>query len=41
VLVGSSMGGWIALRVIQEAKRRALPVTVEGLVLIAPAPDFT
>jgi pimeloyl-ACP methyl ester carboxylesterase len=41
VLVGSSMGGWIALRVIQEAKRLALPVTVEGLVLIAPAPDFT
>ncbi|THV17351.1 alpha/beta hydrolase [Rhizobium rhizophilum] len=41
VLVGSSMGGWIALRVIQEANRRALPVTVEGLVLIAPAPDFT
>ncbi|QEE46104.1 alpha/beta hydrolase [Rhizobium sp. WL3] len=41
VLVGSSMGGWIALRVIQEAKCRALPVTVEGLVLIAPAPDFT
>lgn len=41
VLVGSSMGGWIALRVIQEAKRRALPVKVEGLVLIAPAPDFT
>ncbi|MFN3635461.1 MAG: alpha/beta hydrolase [Rhizobium rhizophilum] len=41
LLVGSSMGGWIALRVIQEAKRHALPVAVEGLVLIAPAPDFT
>ncbi len=41
VLVGSSMGGWIALRVIQEARRLGLPVTVEGLVLIAPAPDFT
>jgi pimeloyl-ACP methyl ester carboxylesterase len=41
VLVGSSMGGWIALRVIQEAKRLGLPVTVAGLVLIAPAPDFT
>ena len=41
VLVGSSMGGWIALRVIQEAKRLNLPVSVAGLVLIAPAPDFT
>jgi len=41
VLVGSSMGGWIALRVIQEAKRLGLPVTVAGLVLIAQAPDFT
>ncbi|KPF47508.1 carboxylesterase [Rhizobium sp. AAP43] len=41
VLVGSSMGGWIALRVIQEARRRALGFSVTGLVLIAPAPDFT
>lgn len=41
VLIGSSMGGWIALRVIQEARRLNLPFTVDGLVLIAPAPDFT
>ncbi|MFN3830824.1 MAG: alpha/beta hydrolase [Allorhizobium sp.] len=41
VLIGSSMGGWIALRVIQEAHRLNLPFTVDGLVLIAPAPDFT
>lgn len=41
VLVGSSMGGWIALRVIQEAKRQALGFEITGLVLIAPAPDFT
>jgi pimeloyl-ACP methyl ester carboxylesterase len=41
VLVGSSMGGWIALRVIQEARRLNLAFSVEGLVLIAPAPDFT
>lgn len=34
VLVGSSMGGWIALL---AAQRR----TPGGLVLIAPAPDFT
>ena len=40
VLVGSSMGGWIALRMLQalENQNRA-PVC--GLVLIAPAPDFT
>ncbi len=36
VLVGSSMGGWIALRV-----GRALPERVAGLVGIAAAPDFT
>lgn len=36
VLVGSSMGGWIALLLA-----RALGSRVAGLVLIAPAPDFT
>ncbi len=36
VLVGSSMGGWIALLVC-----RALPARVAGLVGIAAAPDFT
>lgn len=41
VLIGSSMGGWIALRVIQEARRLGLSFSVDGLVLIAPAPDFT
>ncbi|WP_084268471.1 alpha/beta hydrolase [Allorhizobium undicola] len=41
VLVGSSMGGWIALRALQELSRRQNPVDVAGLVLIAPAPDFT
>ncbi|MCQ4631562.1 alpha/beta hydrolase [Shinella sp. CPCC 100929] len=40
VLVGSSMGGWIALRAVAElAGRKGL--TIAGLVLIAPAPDFT
>ena len=40
VLVGSSMGGWIALRAVAElAKRR--DIAIAGLVLIAPAPDFT
>lgn len=36
VLVGSSMGGWIALLLA-----RALPGRVAGLVTIAAAPDFT
>lgn len=36
VVVGSSMGGWIALLLA-----RARPERVHGLVLIAPAPDFT
>jgi pimeloyl-ACP methyl ester carboxylesterase len=36
VLVGSSMGGWIALLVA-----RAVPERVAGLVGIAAAPDFT
>lgn len=36
VLVGSSMGGWIALLLA-----RAMPQKVAGLVTIAAAPDFT
>ncbi|MBC2771381.1 alpha/beta hydrolase [Rhizobium sp. AQ_MP] len=41
VLIGSSMGGWIALRVIQELRSLNQGLKVAGLVLIAPAPDFT
>ncbi|MAN55493.1 MAG: alpha/beta hydrolase [Paracoccus sp.] len=36
VLVGSSMGGWIALLLA-----RSMPQRVAGLVTIAAAPDFT
>lgn len=36
VLVGSSMGGWMALLAAQ-----ALGDRVAGMILIAPAPDFT
>jgi pimeloyl-ACP methyl ester carboxylesterase len=41
ILVGSSMGGWIALRMIEELQRTGEGGRVAGLVLIAPAPDFT
>jgi len=36
ILVGSSMGGWIALLVA-----RAMPDKLAGLVTVAAAPDFT
>jgi pimeloyl-ACP methyl ester carboxylesterase len=42
VVIGSSMGGWMALLLAREmAKRRASRASLAGLVLIAPAPDFT
>jgi pimeloyl-ACP methyl ester carboxylesterase len=43
ILVGSSMGGWMALLLARAlAKRRAASGSpLKGLVLIAPAPDFT
>lgn len=36
ILVGSSMGGWISLLLA-----RARPERIAGMLLIAPAPDFT
>ncbi|ASV86509.1 hypothetical protein CES85_2660 [Ochrobactrum quorumnocens] len=39
ILVGSSMGGWIALCMAQELKKAGK--SPAGIVLIAPAPDFT
>ena len=42
IVVGSSMGGWMALLLARElAKRPAARASLRGLVLIAPAPDFT
>lgn len=42
VVIGSSMGGWIALLLAREvARREARRASLAGLVLIAPAPDFT
>jgi pimeloyl-ACP methyl ester carboxylesterase len=41
-VIGSSMGGWIALLLAREIARRAHDgASLAGLVLIAPAPDFT
>ncbi|KEC55203.1 alpha/beta hydrolase [Bartonella rochalimae] len=39
ILIGSSMGGWIAIRLAMIlAQKNKAPV---GMILIAPAPDFT
>jgi len=43
VLIGSSMGGWLALLLVRALRQRgeAGPASVAGLVLVAPAIDFT
>jgi pimeloyl-ACP methyl ester carboxylesterase len=43
VVIGSSMGGWMALLLVRELARRAAPAgaSIAALVLIAPAVDFT
>ena len=41
VLVGSSMGGWVALRMVQELAKRGESDRLKALLLLAPAPDFT
>jgi pimeloyl-ACP methyl ester carboxylesterase len=43
VVIGSSMGGWMALLLAREITRRGGigRAILAGLVLIAPAPDFT
>jgi pimeloyl-ACP methyl ester carboxylesterase len=41
VVIGSSMGGWMALLLAREVATRAKGASLAGLVLIAPAPDFT
>src|ERR1700731_3558680 len=40
VVIGSSMGGWMALLLAREMAKRTGP-SLAGLVLIAPSPDFT
>ena len=41
VVIGSSMGGWMALLLAREIVAKAQGASLAGLVLIAPAPDFT
>jgi pimeloyl-ACP methyl ester carboxylesterase len=43
ILVGSSMGGWLALLMVRALRARPVPAPANaaGLVLIAPAVDFT
>jgi pimeloyl-ACP methyl ester carboxylesterase len=43
VLVGSSMGGWLALLLARSLRRRQQsgPAFLAGMVLVAPAVDFT
>ena len=41
ILVGSSMGGWIALLLARKLVRAGLRARLAGLVLIAPAFDMT
>ena len=41
VLVGSSMGAWITLRLVKNVIAANQQRRLAGLVLLAPAPDFT
>jgi pimeloyl-ACP methyl ester carboxylesterase len=41
VVIGSSMGGWMALLLAREIAKRPGLAPLAGMVLIAPAPDFT
>jgi pimeloyl-ACP methyl ester carboxylesterase len=43
ILIGSSMGGWLALLMVRALRQRRQvgPAAVVGLVLVAPAVDFT
>ena len=41
IVVGSSMGGWIALLMARALAAREVSTRLAALVLVAPAPDFT
>ena len=40
ILIGSSMGAWITLRVLADLQKSGQGARIKGLILIAPAPDF-
>ena len=41
ILIGSSMGAWITLRLLAELQKMGHGTRVKGIILIAPAPDFS
>ncbi len=41
VVIGSSMGGWLALLLARELRKVSGAAPIAGMVLIAPAADFT
>ena len=41
VLIGSSMGGWIALLLARALREKKAGPPIAGMVLVAPAVDFT
>jgi pimeloyl-ACP methyl ester carboxylesterase len=41
IVIGSSMGGWLALLLARELAQRKSGAAIAGMVLIAPAVDFT
>jgi pimeloyl-ACP methyl ester carboxylesterase len=41
VVIGSSMGGWLALLLAQRLRKQKGVAPIAGMVLIAPAVDFT
>ncbi|QPC86116.1 alpha/beta fold hydrolase [Mesorhizobium sp. NBSH29] len=41
ILIGSSMGAWIALRMAQRLAQSGSYGRIAGMLLLAPAPDFT
>ena len=41
ILVGSSMGGWLSLLVEKNLRAQSMDGRIQGMVLIAPAVDFT
>jgi len=41
IVIGSSMGGWLALLLADEVRKRGETGAIAGLILIAPAVDMT